>query len=337
VVFISLHSPYESSGNKRRHSSAGSEHLPYKQRVLGSNPCASTKKARFFGLFLFIISKINLPLSFPSTFMILPQTFYVKRLLIYSTMVLMLCSIVGCQTRYGFRDKIKVERQEESKAKNMLVEVTTFVSSESNIFEKKVNLEYQIEAESCGIKRSVRPYMASINLNNGVKFVKEYPANSIHFKSSAKPSNPWFAGFVLAMVLGLIALILFAPAALIVSFLIILLFAYLILRIIRKGSDSGVDAKLGKEGREASKQKLRHRAVVLFMLLSVIFLFLGSIFFYPLIVPLLLCIPLLIVSFVALRNEPTKGRRLLYFWGLMLGLFLTIFFTAAIISFSPPG
>ena len=27
---------------KREHSSAGSEHLPYKQRVLGSNPCAPT-------------------------------------------------------------------------------------------------------------------------------------------------------------------------------------------------------------------------------------------------------------------------------------------------------
>jgi hypothetical protein len=26
----------------RKHSSAGSEHLPYKQRVRGSNPCAST-------------------------------------------------------------------------------------------------------------------------------------------------------------------------------------------------------------------------------------------------------------------------------------------------------
>ncbi len=28
-----------------RHSSVGSEHLPYKQRVRGSNPCASTEKA----------------------------------------------------------------------------------------------------------------------------------------------------------------------------------------------------------------------------------------------------------------------------------------------------
>ncbi len=29
---------------KREHSSAGSEHLPYKQRVRGSNPCAPTDK-----------------------------------------------------------------------------------------------------------------------------------------------------------------------------------------------------------------------------------------------------------------------------------------------------
>lgn len=28
--------------NKREHSSAGSEHLPYKQRVTGSNPVAPT-------------------------------------------------------------------------------------------------------------------------------------------------------------------------------------------------------------------------------------------------------------------------------------------------------
>jgi hypothetical protein len=31
---------------KREHSSAGSEHLPYKQRVLGSNPCAPTTMTR---------------------------------------------------------------------------------------------------------------------------------------------------------------------------------------------------------------------------------------------------------------------------------------------------
>jgi 2,3,4,5-tetrahydropyridine-2,6-dicarboxylate N-succinyltransferase len=35
----------------RKHSSAGSEHLPYKQRVRGSNPCASTPKVSEFGDF----------------------------------------------------------------------------------------------------------------------------------------------------------------------------------------------------------------------------------------------------------------------------------------------
>jgi len=34
-------------------SSAGSEHLPYKQRVRGSNPCSPTKKACVSRLFLF--------------------------------------------------------------------------------------------------------------------------------------------------------------------------------------------------------------------------------------------------------------------------------------------
>ena len=29
--------------NQREHSSAGLEHLPYKQRVRGSNPCAPTQ------------------------------------------------------------------------------------------------------------------------------------------------------------------------------------------------------------------------------------------------------------------------------------------------------
>ena len=32
--------------NNREHSSAGSEHLPYKQRVRGSNPFAPTKKQK---------------------------------------------------------------------------------------------------------------------------------------------------------------------------------------------------------------------------------------------------------------------------------------------------
>ncbi len=31
---------------QREYSSAGSEHLPYKQRVLGSNPCTPTKKMK---------------------------------------------------------------------------------------------------------------------------------------------------------------------------------------------------------------------------------------------------------------------------------------------------
>ena len=38
---------------KREHSSAGSEHLPYKQRVRGSNPFAPTKKTTDGCLFSF--------------------------------------------------------------------------------------------------------------------------------------------------------------------------------------------------------------------------------------------------------------------------------------------
>ena len=38
----------------RKHSSVGSEHLPYKQRVRGSSPCASTENLRNFGGFLFL-------------------------------------------------------------------------------------------------------------------------------------------------------------------------------------------------------------------------------------------------------------------------------------------
>jgi hypothetical protein len=37
-----VHSGGQSFKKKREHSSAGSEHLPYKQRVRGSNPCAPT-------------------------------------------------------------------------------------------------------------------------------------------------------------------------------------------------------------------------------------------------------------------------------------------------------
>jgi len=37
---------YLHSQKQWRHSSAGSEHLPYKQRVTGSNPVASTNKIK---------------------------------------------------------------------------------------------------------------------------------------------------------------------------------------------------------------------------------------------------------------------------------------------------
>ena len=39
--------------NKREHSSAGSEHLPYKQRVRGSNPFAPTRIKTTFSRLLF--------------------------------------------------------------------------------------------------------------------------------------------------------------------------------------------------------------------------------------------------------------------------------------------
>ena len=61
---------------EREYSSAGLEHLPYKQRVLGSNPCTPTNKrsdygsGRFFCLFRFselpirfIISAISISIS----------------------------------------------------------------------------------------------------------------------------------------------------------------------------------------------------------------------------------------------------------------------------------
>ena len=56
-VRVYLHSRLH-RGRLREHSSAGSEHLPYKQRVRGSNPCAPTNNGSGFPgplLFLHII------------------------------------------------------------------------------------------------------------------------------------------------------------------------------------------------------------------------------------------------------------------------------------------
>ncbi len=47
---------YLQSQNKREFSSAGSEHLPYKQRVTGSNPVTPTKSLiEISGFFVFLI------------------------------------------------------------------------------------------------------------------------------------------------------------------------------------------------------------------------------------------------------------------------------------------
>ncbi len=51
----------------REHSSAGSEHLPYKQRVRGSNPCAPTKVTIlvtffYFNLTLLDLTTVDIPL-----------------------------------------------------------------------------------------------------------------------------------------------------------------------------------------------------------------------------------------------------------------------------------
>jgi hypothetical protein len=51
IESLSLHS----ATKKREFSSAGSEHLPYKQRVGGSNPSTPTKKGKFqLETFLFL-------------------------------------------------------------------------------------------------------------------------------------------------------------------------------------------------------------------------------------------------------------------------------------------
>ena len=50
---------------KREFSSAGSEHLPYKQRVGGSNPSTPTRSSTFSVLFLFLTNIVtNTDISF---------------------------------------------------------------------------------------------------------------------------------------------------------------------------------------------------------------------------------------------------------------------------------
>lgn len=270
--------------------------------------------------------------------MILPQAFYVRNFATYLFVVLMLSSLLACNTRYGFRNKIKINAKEETRVNKPLKMPTVLMLSEPINIEGEIKLETpKIFEEDLDVEETKKTsFIAKREFKIDTHAKKNH--NTIFRKaSSPQKANPWFAGFVIAMVVGLIALILFAPPAILISFLVILLFAFILLRIIGKSSKSTDEMKLGKEGREASKQARRHKAVVLLMSLSIIFLLLGSIFFYPLIVPLLLCIPLLIVSFLALKNESAKGRRMLYLLGILFGLFLTIFFTAALISFSPPG
>jgi hypothetical protein len=61
----------------REHSSAGSEHLPYKQRVTGSNPVAPTSKIKGFRIsetfFLAICLQLRqkVKLKAPSGFIVL--------------------------------------------------------------------------------------------------------------------------------------------------------------------------------------------------------------------------------------------------------------------------
>jgi hypothetical protein len=261
----------------------------------------------------------------------------IKRNFVANLLVLGLVSLlVSCQARYGFRDKVRVFAKEEVKGVESVKIAPILVRSEANIFDRKFELENPtISNVTYEIKESPKAPIATLK-EFRVETLKVKNANG-YFRNPSSPqkANPWFAGFVIAMAVGLILLILFAPPALLVGVLILVLLVIFLARIIGKGSSNRGETKLGKKSREAARQNRRHRAVVLFMLLSIIFLFLGSIFFYPLIVPLLLCIPLLIVSFIAFKNEPTKGRKLLYLLGLLFGLFLTIFFTAAIISFAP--
>ena len=50
---------------KREHSSVGSEHLPYKQRVIGSTPIVPTKKGlHFWSPFFFLLVSIVMFLAY---------------------------------------------------------------------------------------------------------------------------------------------------------------------------------------------------------------------------------------------------------------------------------
>ena len=54
ILFVlKMFSPIFALFQKREFSSAGLEHLPYKQRVGGSIPSTPTKKPQFFEAFLF--------------------------------------------------------------------------------------------------------------------------------------------------------------------------------------------------------------------------------------------------------------------------------------------
>ena len=57
---------FEREGKNRALSAAGLEHLPYKQRVGGSNPSAPTKEASHLTRFFHIISIFNC--QFPAGF-----------------------------------------------------------------------------------------------------------------------------------------------------------------------------------------------------------------------------------------------------------------------------
>ena len=64
LIQITFAFPFERKGN-RKFSSAGSEHLPYKQRVGGSNPSTSTSKPQIFsGAFLFLLMSCDFYILF---------------------------------------------------------------------------------------------------------------------------------------------------------------------------------------------------------------------------------------------------------------------------------
>lgn len=235
--------------------------------------------------------------------------------------------LLGCSTRYAYLQKIKVDKSGKYQSLEEIIEIqgkAHKLTSQASLVLKGFGKQQPMICQTKPPNGRLI-YVGSTQKKPLLHSVKAKPP--VVFPKAKSKADPWFTAFLIAMVLGLILLLSFGSPALLALVFVVLLLAFVLLKLIRLFSKRMKnDDHPGPADPLKDKQNMRHVGVIVllvFMLLAVLLL---SLSLYFLIIPFLLCVPLLLVSLSAFRHETKPARKGFYILAMLISALTILFF-----------